>query len=294
VIVTLTLNAALHVQYESERVTWGARNDIRQVGSRAGGRGLAVARLLHAFGHEVMAAGLAGGAAGELISTDLARAGVPNRFTAIGRESRRVIEVADAASGTSTGFAEPGPFITTEEVGRLAADYRSLMTGATAAVLCGSLPAGLPAEVYGTLATYAAEAGVPAVIDASGEPLRHGLSRRPALVVPGAGKPDAALDGLDPAALVADGVGAVVLACDGALRAVTAEGDWRAAPAADPEAPGFRSALVAGLVPGLVLGWSWPDRLRHAVALSAAATSAGDVDLSRYETLLPQVSVAAG
>ncbi|HZC40371.1 MAG TPA: 1-phosphofructokinase, partial [Streptosporangiaceae bacterium] len=59
-IVTLTLNAALYVQYRAERVRWGQRNDVRQVRLRAGGRGLAVARMLHSFGHEVMAAGLAG------------------------------------------------------------------------------------------------------------------------------------------------------------------------------------------------------------------------------------------
>ena len=282
-IVTLTLNAALYVQYRAERVRWGQRNDVRQVRLRAGGRGLAVARMLHSFGHEVMAAGLAGGAAGEVIRTDLARSGVPNRFTAIGRESRRVTEVDDAASGTSTRFAEPGPFITTEEVGRLAADYRALLAGATAAVLCGSLPAGLPVDVYGTFATYAADAGVPAVVDAGGEPLRHVLSRRPALVVPDPGDVDAAL--------TAEGAGAVVWVAGGEVRAVTGEGEWRAGPAAGPEAPGSRHALVAGLVPGLVLGWSWPDRLRHAVALSAAATADGELDLARYEALLPQVRI---
>ena len=42
------------------------------------------------------------------------------------------------------------------------------MDGATAAVLCGSLPDGLPPETYGTLATYAEEAGVPAILDAGG------------------------------------------------------------------------------------------------------------------------------
>jgi tagatose 6-phosphate kinase len=319
VIVTITLNPALHVQYRAQRLALRADNQISQVSHRAGGQGLAVARVLHAFGHEVLAAGLAGGATGELIRTDLARSGVPTRFTAIGRESRRVIEVTDAAGGT-TSFTEPAPFITTEEVGRLAADYRALLGGAVAVVLSGSLPAGLPPEVYGTLATYAADAGVPAVIDAAGTALRYGVSRRPALVIPGeaaaavpAGDlvaaasmpaggdgPAAVLDGagpargpagLDAAGLVADGVGAVVTVTAGEVRAVTAEGEWRAAPAGDPTRPGSREALVAGLIPGLVLGWSWPDRLRHAVALAAATERSGEADLEAYERLLPAVRV---
>ncbi|MBO0777033.1 MAG: 1-phosphofructokinase [Actinobacteria bacterium] len=286
-IVTVTLNPVLHVRYQAARVALGAVNQISQVSCRAGGQGLAVARVLHAFGHEVLAAGLAGGATGELIHTDLARAGVPTGFTHIGRESRRMVEVTDAA-GETTSFSEPSPFITTEEVGRLAADYRALLGGAVAVVLSGSLPAGLPPEIYGTLATYAADAGVPAVIDAGGTELRHGLSRRPALVIP---ELDGAAPAGNPADLVAGGAGAVVTVVAGEVRASTREGQWRAALTGDPARPGAREALVAGLIPGLVLGWSWPDRLRHSVALAAAVRPAGDVDLDGYERLLPEVPV---
>jgi fructose-1-phosphate kinase PfkB-like protein len=47
-----------------------------------------------------------------------------------------VVQVADASAGV-TSFEEPAPYITTEELGRLAADYRALLDGATAVVLCG-------------------------------------------------------------------------------------------------------------------------------------------------------------
>ena len=157
-IVTMTLNASLRVQYEAQRVDWGAQNRVTRVRYRAGGRGLAIARVLRTLGHDVVAAGLAGGATGELIATDLARSGVTTGFTAISGESRRILEVADADRGHTTILNEPPPYITTEELGRFAADYRRLMTGAAAVVLSGSLPVGLPPEIYGSLATYAAEA----------------------------------------------------------------------------------------------------------------------------------------
>lgn len=320
-IVTITLNPALYVHYRARRLALATDNEISQVSHRVGGGGLAVARVLQAFGHDVLAAGLAGGATGELIRTELARAGVPTRFTSIGRESRRVIEVTDG-SGPPTTFTEPAPYITTEELGRFAADYRTLLNGAVAVVLSGSLPAGLPPEIYATLATYAGEVGVPAVIDAGGIPLQHALSRRPALVIPdlaaaprpaavapvaaaaGSGprpgpvraapaRPGTARPtGLDPAALVAAGAGAVVVATGGTVRAVTAEGEWRATAPAGEGRPWSRDALVAGFLPGLVFGWTWPDRLRHAVALSAAATPAGEVDLELYEELLPDVPIS--
>src|SRR4029077_15649841 len=80
-------------------------------------------------------------------------------------------------------FGEQGPYITTEELGRFAGDYRRLLASAGAGVLCGSLPEGLPPEIYGSLVTYAAEAGVPVILDAGGEELKHAVGHGPDLVV---------------------------------------------------------------------------------------------------------------
>ena len=105
-IVTVTLNPALRVGYAARQVSLGMANLVSRGTYRAGGRGLAVARVLHTFGHDVTAAGLAGGAAGEMIRTDLAAAGVATQFTRIAMESRRVLEIADASTGTVTTFGE--------------------------------------------------------------------------------------------------------------------------------------------------------------------------------------------
>jgi tagatose 6-phosphate kinase len=294
VIVTLTLNASLRVQYEAQRVDWGAPNRVTRVRYRAGGRGLAVARVLRTLGHDVVAAGLVGGATGGLITTDLARAGVTTGFTTISGESRRILEVADADRGHTTILNEPPPYITTEELGRFAADYRRLMTEAEAVVLSGSLPVGLPPEIYGSLATYAAEAGVPAIIDAGREALRYVVSRRPAVIVARLPGPDGVASGergVDAAALVAAGVGAVVVVSDQDVRVATAGQHWRGMLDGHSSLPGSRDALVAGLVPVVSPGWSWPDTLRHAIALGAAADAAGEVDLDAYDMLLPEVAV---
>ena len=289
-IVTVTLNPALHVRYEADLVELGAANRVSRVRLRAGGRGLGVARLLSTFGHDVVAAGLAGGSSGELIRTELARAGVATQFTRISAESRRVVRVADTSAGLVTAFEEPAPYITTEELGRLAADYRALLDGATAVVLCGSLPAGLPPETYGSLTSYAAGAGVPVILDAGGSALRYGAARGPALVIP-----ERAADADE---LAAAGVRSLVLVTQHGVRAVTTAGEWRAlAGSAGPQEPvdlqgaGFRDALVAGFVPGIALAWSWPDMLRHAVALAASVSEDGEADLAAYEKLLPEVAV---
>jgi tagatose 6-phosphate kinase len=295
VIVSVTLNPAVYVDYKAEAVRLGAANQIAQVRHRVGGRGLAVARLLHTFGHDVTAAGLAGGSAGELIRAALAMTGVVTSFTRIGGESRRVLQIQDLSAGQTTSFREPAPYITTEELGRLAADYRALLDGATAVVLCGSLPIGLPAETYGSLTSYADEAGVPVVLNASGSPLVHGAARGPALVIPEQASEAAGLE--------TRSASSVVLATDRDVQVRTPDGQWRAefgtdavqvarfATSAESELDEFRDGLVAGFVPGIALGWSWPDMLRHALALAASVSSGGEVDLAAYEALLPEVTI---
>ena len=318
-IVTVTLNAALDVAYQAEGLAWQATRDVTRVRHRAGGRGVAVARVLHTFGHEVLAAGLAGGATGELIREDLGRSGIPVAFTEIGRESRRVLEVTDTGVGRTMRLREPGPYVTTEELGRFAGDYRRLLADATAVILCGTLPAGLPPEIYGSLATWAAEAGVPVILNAGGSALGYAASRRPDLVVPDADGHPAADSAADPApdpaadpapdpapdpaageALLRLGAAAVAMPWPGRVAVVTKAGRWNASLGGSGEGPpevtdgtGLESlgALVAGLVPGLLLGWSWPDLLRHAVAVAAAADPSGDVNLAVYERLVDSVTV---
>src|SRR6266567_2288215 len=323
VIVTVTLNAALHVAYTADDEAAEGIIPVSRPGYRAGGRGVTVARVLRAFGHDVLAAGLAGGASGELIREDLAKSGVPTAFTLIRGESRRFFRFAGPAAGGLGGvvppgvsrapgglegglvmrFGEPAPYITTEELGRFAADYRRLMAGAAAVVLCGSLPDGLPADTYGSLVTYAAEAGVPVILDAGGEELKHAVGHGPDLVV---AESSSAEPGFA-AALVRLGAGAAAVAASGMVRAVSAAGEWTARVEdadedADTACPPARGALVAGLVPGQLLGWSWPDRLRHALALAAGgagcwprvpggAEERDRVDLAAYERLLDAVRV---
>jgi fructose-1-phosphate kinase PfkB-like protein len=305
VIVTVTLNAALHVAYTTGEAAESV-TPISRPGYRAGGRGVTVARVLRAFGHDVLAAGLAGGASGELIIQDLAQSGVPAAFTMIRGESRRFFRFAGPDTPIQR-YAEPGPYITTEELGRFAADYRRLLAGAAAVVLCGSLPDGLPADTYGSLVTYAAEAGVPVILDAGGEELKHAVSHGPDLVVAESSAAGPETRGFG-AELIRLGAGAAAVAVGGQVHAVTADGEWTARlEAADDlrsaaSYPPARGALVAGLVPGQLLGWSWPDRLRHALALAAGGAGpwtrapGGPEDRDRvdpdvYERLLDAVRV---
>jgi tagatose 6-phosphate kinase len=81
--------------------------------------------------------------------------------------------------------------------------------------------------------------------------------------------------------------------CDG-----TGDGIWHAAAApVTGNATGAGDAVVAGLADGLVAGRSWPDTLRQATALGAAAVAApvaGEFCDADYQRALDGVRVAPG
>ena len=312
-IIVVCLNPALDVTHHVDAVDWGGVNRPRAVRARPGGKGLNVARTLHALGVDVLVLGLAGGITGAGVETALRERCVPAAFTPVGGETRRTFSVVD--DSRVTAFYEPGPTVSDEELAGFRRGYEQALDGAAAVVLSGSLPPGLADGTYATLIETAAAAAVPAVLDTHGEALRRGAAAGPAIVKPNLTEL-AALAGpaaspvlVPPADGAADlatataaagqlrGAQAVVvtLGPDGLL-AATGDGCWRArAPAAvTGNATGAGDAVAAALTHGLVLGRPWDERLRHAAALgaaTAAAPVAGEFRRQDYLGALAAVTV---
>ncbi len=289
-IVTVTLNPALDVTYAVRAFVPGATHRVTTVACRPGGKGVNVARLLHALGEPTIALGLAGGPTGSLLRIRLAAIGIEEAFTPIDGETRRTVVVADATA--ATGFWEPGPEVTTHEWERFREDYAARLTAASLVVLAGSLPPGIAPDAYAHLIELAGAAGVPTILDADGAALRHGLAAQPDLVKPNAN--ELASLGVPPQRLGARDV--VSSHGPRGLLASTSAGSWTAALstplAGNPTGAG--DACVAGLARGMASGQSWPDRLTDAVALSAAAVLspvAGEIDLDQWRRLRSTVVV---
>ncbi|MFO7192502.1 MULTISPECIES: 1-phosphofructokinase family hexose kinase [Thermocrispum] len=296
VILTVTPNTAWDVTYWVDELVRHASARVRSIDARAGGKGVNVARVLHAAGHDVLACGFVGGVTGEQIRAELRSAGLPEAMTPIAGESRKTVTVVDS---DATVLLEPGPTVTAEEWSALVTGYRRHLADAAVVVLSGSLPPGVPPDGYAELGRLAADAGVPVVLDSSGDALRHGLRGRPAVVKPNSAELATVASG-DPrtaaAAMREAGAGDVVvsLGADGLL-AVTGEGVWRAV--AEPvqgNPTGAGDAVVAALAVGLATGRPWPERLAEAAAMGGAAVAAplaGDVDKDTYHRLRAAVSV---
>ena len=299
-IVTVTPNPALDLTYTVDALVPHGTHRVSAVAEEPGGKGLNVARVLHALGEPVLATGLLGGSTGDRVSELLADAAVPAAFLPIAAETRRTVSVADDAD--ATGFWEPGPMVTGREWAAFVAQFEELLGDAEVVALCGSLPPGAPIDGYATLVRVAAKRGVPSVLDTSGEALRHGLAAGPDLVKPNVDELAALRtrgSELDAASLLDCGAKAVVVSRGPeGLLALTGDGAWRGVPSerltGNPTGAG--DACVAALARGLRDHTPWPELLAEAVALSAAAVAtptAGAVDLATYRRLRPAVRVSA-
>lgn len=310
-ILTVTLNTALDITYRTAALTPHATNRVAEVTERPGGKGINVARVLAALGHESVVTGFVGGRTGDALRELLAAEGpggtrpgdapVTDALVPIAGTTRRTIAVVDETTGDTTQLNEPGPTVTPAEWAAFLTSYEGLAARADAVALCGSLPPGIHVGAYAELVRLARAARRPVLLDTSGEPLRRGIAARPDLVKPNADELAQLTGSREPLRATRDARrrgGRSVVASLGAagLLAATPDGSWRAAPptAVRGNPTGAGDSAVAGLLSGLVERLPWPERLARAVALSAAtvlAPAAGEFDREAYADLVPRVAV---
>lgn len=294
-ILTVTCNPAVDVTYELDRLVPGAVHRVGRVRHRLGGKGVNAARVLHTLGEPVHAVGLGDATFGRRLTAE----GVPATFVEAMPEVRRTLVVH---AGETTSLWEPGPAVTPEAGDRLAVVVAELLREARALVVSGSLPPGLPADLPVRLAALARERGVPALLDVDDDALAAAARNGGAVLTPNADE----LEGLmgevrEPVVAVralASATGAPVVHTRGADGVLVVDGDecWSARLTAVRGNPtGAGDAVAAGIARGLARKEPWPDLLRHAVALGAAAVlapGAGEVDVATYQDFLPRVRVS--
>ncbi|MBV9821101.1 MAG: hexose kinase [Actinobacteria bacterium] len=303
-VVCVALNAALDITYVGERFVAGEANRVGRVHAQAGGKAVNVARLLHQAGHDVLVTGFAGGLAGDEIARDLDRCAIPHCLVRCAAGSRRTVSAYSAADAAVTAYNESGPRIAAAEWARFAGGFGELVRGASAVVLSGSLPDGIPVDAYHTLAGIA---GRDTFVDAHTAPLRAAVRAGPALAKPNEHELAEAAGLAVPVSLPAAVQAARGLLADGAQRVVVSLGGRgllgvlpgsalvAVPPAQRGNTVGAGDAALAALVEGQLAGQPWPERLRRAAAKSAAAVRqpvAGAVDPGDVAALEALVTVS--
>mgnify|MGYP001352859064 CR=1 FL=1 len=295
-ICTLTMNPALDVASEVERVE--PTHKLRCTAPRydPGGGGINVARVVHTLGGRATALYPAGGSTGAMLTDLLHASEIAHHSVPIAGQTRESFTVNELASGDQYRFVMPGPTLSAGEQQRCLQALAEVAPKPHYLVASGSLPPGVPPAFYGDLARAAKNAGVKLILDSSGEALRQAGHEGVYLMKPNKRElsqlVDRPLDDeqaqLDAAReVIAEQRAEVVvlsLGAEGALL-VAADGHERV-PALDVpvrSAVGAGDTMVGALVWALACDYSLQEALRWATAAAAATVMTPGTELCRKD-----------
>lgn len=306
-IATLTLNPAIDGACEAQKV--GPTHKIRTRNDRynPGGGGINVARVVQRLGGKALAVYMAGGATGGVMDSLLDDHQIDRRRIDIAGHTRISLNVHERTSGLEYRFVPEGPEVSAAEVqacidavNDISCDYL---------VISGSLPRGIPIDLYARLAVMAAKRGARVVLDTSGPALGTALKGGNIfLVKPSRGEMEKLVS--RPLPIISDIENAaidliqaercenivVTLGHEGAVL-VHKGGAFRlpALPVNTSSAVGAGDSFVGGMVFALASGSSMDEAFRLGLAAATATVLSPGTDLcqkSDVKRLLGQVPPA--
>jgi 1-phosphofructokinase family hexose kinase len=202
VILTVTPSPALDMTWHVDALTPGATHRAPRGATRAGGKGLNVARILHAQGHDVLALTTLGRSHSSEFESEfdaeLAASGMPHRLIPVTGPTRRSLAIVDDTQGETTILNEFGAALTPAESAMLAATASRLGRTARAVAISGSLPPGFGPEQLGAVVGELVGADVPVVVDTSGAGLLAAARAGAHALKPNSDELEAATGHVDP------------------------------------------------------------------------------------------------
>lgn len=184
--VCVSPNPAIDNRLRVNKLVPGRVNRAVESLPAPGGKAAHVAMVLRELGAEPLWIGMAGGVSGQLLVEGLQQLKIRTRPVPVRNATRVNLEIIDD-DGTVTELLEPGLALTPTESSSFqnacSEAFRDSQ-GPVIAVLSGSLPPGMPQEIYSQLIDAAHAFGGQVFLDTSGEPLKIALRAKPDFVKP--------------------------------------------------------------------------------------------------------------
>ncbi len=306
-ILTVTMNPSIDIAYRLSAFIPDTVSRAEETHKTPGGKGLNVTRVLSAAGEEVKATGLIGGKNGEFLKEQLALAQIPASFYPVSGDTRNCIAIMH--KGKQTEILEAGPAVSAEEYRGFTEHFRLLLENCSAAVISGSLPPGIPTDCYARLTAIACKAGIPVILDCSGESLKTALEAedKPIAIKPNIDELCALLQKEIPKETEAlkealssgifEGIAWIIvsLGADGCFAKHNDTFYLVHIPKIRAVSPvGSGDAAVAGIASGIVHGLKDEDLLKKANTfgmLNAMEKQTGTVNMKNYDMLYRQITV---
>ncbi len=307
-IATVTINPAIDIFVNVERVEPTKKLRCSAPKRDPGGGGINVARVAHRLGGRVVAIYPVGGAIGKLLQRLVEREGIDSVTTPSHVETRENFTAYEEKSGEQYRFVLPGSALHKAEWEACLDRLATLPEKPKIVVASGSIPPGVPEDFFARVARLARGFGAKMVLDTSGPALKAALAEGVTLIKPNlnefsdfVGQPLTREQDRIAACrrLIADKrveAVALTLGKDGALL-VTADGAWRSAPLQVEvvSAVGAGDSFLGGVVASLAQGGRLDHAFRVGIAAGSAAVMSPGTELCREEDvrqLLGQVRVS--
>ena len=305
-ITTVTLNVSLDKAYRINTVVESGKViRVSSCNNTAGGKGLNVSRVVDICGEKVLATGFVGGNIGNLVEELLEKDNIDNKFVYVKSETRNCINILDE-NNISTEFLESGEMIYDNEVEKFISEFDKIIDLSDVITISGSIPKGVPIDIYSTLIKMIKEKGKKVILDTSNQPLKEGIKALPTMIKPNSEEIEMLLglsisnktELLESAVnLHKKGIELVVVSLgkDGALL-VCDEGIYHGKP---PKLEvvntvGCGDSMVAAFAVGLSRGYSYKECLKYAISISAAnamSLSTGSFEKEMAEEIYDNVEI---
>ena len=305
-ILTVTLNTSIDKLYLMDSIHPETVMRVKEVHNTAGGKGLNVSRTAAKLHEPVTAMGFTGGFNGQYLESLISQPLIRCAFTHVTGETRSCINCWDLSNNHSTEYLEPGEPVAAEDVVRFTNDFLRELPGADVVTISGSMPKGVPEDLYCELIRRCRGADIPVLLDTSGSRLVNAVRENPSLIKPNedeivqlTGKQFSCREEAVAAMkeLYLGGVPHVVLSlgAEGALLACGEGVFYGRPPKITPRnTVGCGDSMIAGFAVAFARKLPAVEGFRMALAVSAASALSlltGDFDPADYERLFPEVTV---
>lgn len=283
-IVTLTMNPSIDRTIILDTMKIGETNRVQAVYTDPSGKGINVSRVLYKLGVSSVAMGFLAGSEGQFMEESLQERGLQTRFTWLNEgKTRTNLKLYEVANNRTTEINEQGPNVTEQDLARLWADLKEVLSQCKLLICSGSLPPGVDSKFYFELITYCQKEKIKVCLDTSGPALLEGIQAKPYFIKPNQDEAETLLNrslqgrtdlkkALEDLKILEIPVIVLSLGAKGALFYKKGEPTiWAKAQAKKVKSTaGCGDSLVASLSTSLLQEAPWETAVTHAIATSTA------------------------
>lgn len=183
-VTTLTLNPCIDKTIDIDALVYGGTNKIRAVQTDISGKGINVSTVVRNFGISTRCLGFNYSEGANVVNRFLDDMQIPHDFVLVPGHLRTNIKLFELNARTMTEFNETGLSVPKEALSKLLEKIAEETGRTEILTLCGSLPAGVPVNIYRNIIENANLKGCKTILDTSGKALEEGIKATPFMIKP--------------------------------------------------------------------------------------------------------------